>query len=230
MRPSSTGLWTRATGLRARSTRLDTWDARLGTRAAGLGTRAAGLRTWAAGLRSWAAGLWAGTAAARTAARACARVGGRVYDCLHAAVDADRVDHRLAEDLVAAGPREALAGARVHQAERQRLVVDRDDLGVLTQHDPSEPPLGLHSLQHLRPQPPNIRQPNRTGTGTGTSLPTAGGVLRRSRRARLARMPSSLPNALAALRGGWRASRTRMPSGLAGVVAGLRGGRCAAGA
>ena len=136
--------------------------------------RSAGLGAWEA--RGAAAGAW---------------VGGWVYDCLDATVDADGVDHCLAKNLVAAGPRKAFPSTGIHQTKRQRLVVDRDDLSVLTQHDPGKPPLRLHSLQNLRPQPPNISQPNSSGsTSTRTSL--AGRTSLRGRTRRGLRTPAGL--------------------------------------
>ena len=111
---------------------------------------------WATCLRAaWSGAGWLVCAA-------CAGVGRGVDDGFDPAVQADGVDHRLPEDLVTAGTGEALPRPRVHQSQRQCLIVDGDDLRVLAQHDPREPPLALHRLEHLRPQPPNIRQPHRT--------------------------------------------------------------------
>lgn len=134
--------------------------------------RAAAVRTtWLPATCLWTACLWAAWlgAGAGGGAASRARVGRWVYDCFDSTVDPDRVDHRLTQDLVTSRTRKALPRPSVHQPERQGLVVDRNDLRVLTQHDPGEPPLGLDRIKHLRPQPPNIRQPDNPTT---TCLPT----------------------------------------------------------
>jgi hypothetical protein len=115
------------------------------------------------------------------ARRATARIRGRINNRFDPAVDTDGVDHRLPKNLIAAGPRKALSRTGVHQTERQRLIVDRNHLSVLAQHDPREPTLRLHGIQHLRPQPPNIHQPN---SPTLHRLPTHRGLGRYGLRSR----------------------------------------------
>jgi hypothetical protein len=123
--------------------------------------------TWSPGLRN------------RTSSRPTARtrVGRRIDDSLDPAINTDGVDHGLPKNLVASGPREALPGPGIHQPESEGLIVDRDHLSVLTQHDPSEPPLRLHSLQNLRPQPPDVPQPH-SPTSSLTGLRSLGGLRR----------------------------------------------------
>ncbi len=166
-----TGSGTRSRTARARTARARTACARTAC-------------AWATCLRAaWSGAGWLVCAA-------CAGVGRGVDDGFDPAVQADGVDHRLPEDLVTAGTGEALPCPRVHQSQRQCLIVDGDDLRVLAQHDPREPPFALHRLEHLRPQPPNIRQPHRT-TRRRPRAPTRRSTTRPSPRSTTDRLPST---------------------------------------
>ena len=189
-RAASSGTCGRAlgSGTRARSTRGRAGSGTSG-RPTGSGTRASTARARTACARvarlraAWSGAGW-------LVCTACAGVGRGVDDGFDPAVQADGVDHRLPEDLVAAGTGEALPRPRVHQSQRQCLIVDGDDLRVLAQHDPREPPLALHRLEHLRPQPPNIRQPHRS-TRRRPRAPTRRSATRSSPRSTTARLPST---------------------------------------
>src|SRR4051794_7965838 len=85
-------------------------------------------------------------------------LGGRGDDRLDAPVVPDHVDRGLTQDLLAAPAAEGVARPGVDEGDRQRLVVDGGDLGVLAEQDPRVAALELHRLEQVGPQPAHVDQ------------------------------------------------------------------------
>ena len=132
-----------------------------------------------------------------------AGLGGRVDDRLDPPVVADHVDRGLAHDLLAAAAVKESRAPALTEARRQRLVVDRDHLGVLAEQDPGQPALSLTALEHVGPQPAYVDQGRarsdvpaggarhrRPARASAVGLGGLGRASARARRARPARPPA----------------------------------------
>jgi hypothetical protein len=91
-----------------------------------------------------------------TGSTASTAAGGRVDDRLDPPVDAKHLLERFPEHLVASTPDEGVARAGVDQPDRQGVIVERGDLGVLAQHHPREASKVLHRFEDIRPHPADV--------------------------------------------------------------------------